>query len=370
MLFCDRVILTAKEMRIQKTYLIIFTIINILFSVIGTVTLQSALSTDDIMSKHINIRYPDGEIVELKNAGYEQRDALLKMGFDDITVSCNGDIRSIMKNDSNGNTIDKSETYIEYLPYHQLPKLKFFSGKAFDKESENVPCLLISEEISKRYNLNITDAITFEGYTKRTVPFSVCGIYDKSDDIPDMIVNFVPYIKEIDMVGVYSSYSIYGEINNISDEVYIKDECDKLGIYYMSCAENWFGSRKLMIILMWTVFLVIAVLYIISQIYFETQICENRKKFVQICTTLGMKNKNIRSILGSVCLSCILIALILSTPIVCFVGYMENKSAYSIMGMNVFSFKYSLILMETTLVVNIILTIILMRSRKNEYRIL
>lgn len=67
MLFYDQIMLTAREMRIQKNLLIVFTLINILFSVIGTITMQSALSADDILSKHIDIRYPDGEIVELKN---------------------------------------------------------------------------------------------------------------------------------------------------------------------------------------------------------------------------------------------------------------------------------------------------------------
>lgn len=80
------------------------------------------------------------------------------------------------------------------------------------------------------------------------------GIYDKDDDTPDIIVNFAPYIKEIDLIGVYSGYGMYGRINKIADEVYIKEKCEKLGIYYTSCAENWFGSRRLMIILMWTVF--------------------------------------------------------------------------------------------------------------------
>ncbi|MEE0185253.1 MAG: hypothetical protein U0I40_02245 [Oscillospiraceae bacterium] len=175
------------------------------------------------------------------------------------------------------------------MPYHQLPKLKFISGSPFDKKSENKPCILISEEISEKYGLKTGSEITFEGYTKNTVPFSVFGIYDKDDDTPDIIVNFAPYIKEIDLIGVYSGYGMYGRINKISDEVYIKEKCEKLGIYYTSCAENWFGSRRLMIILMWTVFLVVAVLYIISQVYFEMQIFENREGFVQICKILGMK---------------------------------------------------------------------------------
>ena len=71
------------------------------------------------------------------------------------------------------------------------------------------------------------------------------GIYDKDDDTPDIIVNFAPYIKEIDLIGVYSGYGMYGRINKIADEVYIKEKCEKLGIYYTSCAENWFGSRRL-----------------------------------------------------------------------------------------------------------------------------
>ena len=91
MLFYDQIMLTAREMRIQKNLLIVFTLINILFSVIGTITMQSALSADDILSKHIDIRYPDGEIVELKNAEYTQREDLLVIGFSDITISCNGE---------------------------------------------------------------------------------------------------------------------------------------------------------------------------------------------------------------------------------------------------------------------------------------
>ena len=86
MLFYDQIMLTAREMRIQKNLLIVFTLINILFSVIGTITMQSALSADDILSKHIDIRYPDGEIVELT-----QREDLLDIGFSDITISCNGE---------------------------------------------------------------------------------------------------------------------------------------------------------------------------------------------------------------------------------------------------------------------------------------
>ena len=43
MLFYDQIMLTAREMRIQKNLLIVFTLINILFSVIGTITMQSAL---------------------------------------------------------------------------------------------------------------------------------------------------------------------------------------------------------------------------------------------------------------------------------------------------------------------------------------
>lgn len=66
MQFYDKIMLTVKEMRIQKKLLVVFVLINILFSVIGTVTMQSALSADDILSKDIDIRYPDGEIVELK----------------------------------------------------------------------------------------------------------------------------------------------------------------------------------------------------------------------------------------------------------------------------------------------------------------
>ncbi len=366
MLFYDKIMLTAREMRIQKNLLIVFTLINILFSVIGTVTMQSALSADDILSKHIDIRYPDGEIVELKNAEYTQREDLLDIGFSDITISCNGDIRSIMKNNSNGNVIDKSETYIEYLPYHQLPELKFISGSPFDKKSENKPCILISEEISEKYGLKTGGEITFEGYTKKSIPFSVLGIYDKDDDTPDIIVNFAPYIKEIDLIGVYSGYGMYGKINKISNEVYIKEKCEKLGIYYTSCAENWFGSRRLMIILMWTVFLVVVILYIISQVYFETQIFENRKGFVQICKTLGMQKKHISRIFIRVCLLCIFAALILSIPVICFIGYLENISVHAVTGINVFSFDYSLILLAVMLAINTILTGALMRSRKYE----
>lgn len=159
---------------------------------------------------------------------------------------------------------------------------------------------------------------------------------------------------------------MYGRINKISDEVYIKEKCEKLGIYYTSCAENWFGSRRLMIILMWTVFLVVAVLYIISQVYFEMQIFENRKGFVQICKTLGMKKKDISRIFIRVCLSCIFAALILSIPVICFIGYLENISVYAVTGISVFSFDYSLILLVTMLVANTILTGALMRSRKYE----
>lgn len=366
MLFYNKIMLTAKEIRIQKNLLIVFTLINILFSVIGTITLQSALSADEILAKHIDIRYPDGEIVELKNAEYTQREDLLHIGFNDITINCNGDIRSVIKNSSNGNVIDKSETYIEYLPYHQLPELKFISGSPFDKKSVNKPCILISEEISEKYDLKTGSEITFEGYTKETVPFSVFGIYYKGDDTPDIIVNFVPYIKEIDLIGVYSGYSMYGKIDKISDEVYIKEKCEKLGIYYTSCAENWFGSRRLIIILMWTVFWIVVVLYIIAQVYFETQIFENRKRVVQIFKTLGMKKKHISRIFIRVCLSCIFAALLLSIPIICFIGYLEDISVRAVTGISVFSFDYSLILLVTMLVANIILTGVLMRSRKYE----
>lgn len=92
MLFYDQIMLTAREMRIQKNLLIVFTLINILFSVIGTITMQSALSADDILSKHIDIRYPDGEIVELKNAEYTPKGRFAQdIGFSDITISCNGE---------------------------------------------------------------------------------------------------------------------------------------------------------------------------------------------------------------------------------------------------------------------------------------
>lgn len=181
---------------------------------------------------------------------------MLEIGFSDITLSCDGDTRGIIKDNLNGNTIDKNETYVEYLPYYQLPELEFTSGCAFDKASENKPCILISEEIAEKYSLKTGSEIAFESYTKKSVPFSVLGIYSKNDDTSDIIVNFAPYITEIDRIGIYSAYSMYGKINKISDEVHIKEKCEKLGVYYTSCAENWFGSRKLMIILMWTVFLV------------------------------------------------------------------------------------------------------------------
>jgi len=67
-----------------------------------------------------------------------------------------------------------------------------------------------------------------------------------------------------------------------------------------------------------------------------------------------------------VCLSCIFAVLILSIPVICFIGYLENISVHAVTGISVFSFDYSLIFLVTILVANTILTGALMRSRKYE----
>lgn len=79
-----------------------------------------------------------------------------------------------------------------------------------------------------------------------------------------------------------------------------------------------------------------------------------------------MKRMHISGIFIRLCLACIVAAMIISIPLICFVGYLENISVNAVTGIGAFSFGYAFVFLAVILAVNVILTGILMRSRKYE----
>lgn len=340
----DLLALAFREARIQKKTVFAMIAVQICMISLCTLLWQISLSVGDTLSAYLDKQYPEGETVTLVGADYSQRAKLLNAGFTDIKADCMGDSRSSIRCTRNNAEISKEKYPISYLWMVENADITAVKGQLWTSKDEYTPAIWLSEQTANELGCDVGDEFVFESYTKMSEEFKVLGIYQKSEEYGDVIINFVPYIQMISEIGIPQNYSMAGTSPCISRLPDIRSNCEKFGVTFSSKAEPWFSSMNMIKILLYGVSVLLTILHWVNLLHFCGILIQNRVSFTVLCCFLGTEKSTIVKLYALLLYGIFSVSALCSSGFVVLGTIYGNKVFSELTGVYCFSVRQTILL--------------------------
>lgn len=187
-----------------------------------------------------------------------------------------------------------------------------YDGRALTAEDDTKDgrAIVISMDLANDYDVSIGDSITVSLCGRELRTFTVCGITNDKDQGLFMSLPFQPFLSCLEQTGLFCPAYVIVTIKNPAAYYDLKAYMTSKGIAIESDFEHSLELIEIVSEAFWLVSLICMLLAMLSMMNYCSIFVSERKGFIVLLKTLGMKERSVTFVFYSVLIGLFVIAYI------------------------------------------------------------